>query len=89
MKHEETRLWARVAEVTRPLQPPDTDRRVVLDNVVRAVEDARNAGVDSAEASHVRGLALTALSNGQREALRSAVARIYRTSLFERAKLAG
>jgi hypothetical protein len=89
MKHEETRLWARVAEVTRPLQPPDTDRRVVLDNVVRAVEDARNAGVDSAEASHVRGLALTALSNGQREALRSAVARIYSTSLFERAKLAG
>jgi hypothetical protein len=75
--------------VTRPLQPPDTDRRVVLDNVVRAVEDARNAGVDSAEASHVRGLALTALSNGQREALRSAVARIYSTSLFERAKLAG
>jgi hypothetical protein len=89
MKYEETRLWARVAEVTRPLQPPDTDRRVVLDNVVRAVEDARNAGVDSAEASHVRGLALTALSNGQREALRSAVARIYSTSLFERAKLAG
>jgi hypothetical protein len=87
MKYEETRLWARVAEVTRPLQPPDTDRRVVLDNVVRAVEDARNAGVDSAEASHVRGLALTALSNGQREALRSAVARIYSTSLFERAKL--
>ena len=87
MKHEETRLWARVAEVTRPLQPPDTDRRVVLNHVVRAVEDARDAGVNSAEASHVRGLALTALSNGERGAILSAMARIYSTSLVERAKL--
>lgn len=87
MKHAETRLWARVAEVTRPLQPVDTDRRTVLDHVVRAVEDARNAGVDSAEASHVRGLALTALSNGERATMLSAMARIYSTSLIERAKL--
>jgi len=87
MKLAETRLWARVAEVTRPLQPPDTDRRAVLDHVVRAVEDARTAGVESAEASHVRGLALTALSNGERGAILSAMARIYSTSLVERAKL--
>lgn len=87
MKQEETRLWTRVAEATRPLQPPETDRRVVLDRVVRAVEDAREAGLASAEMSHVRGLALTALSNGQREAILSAMARIYSTSLVERAKL--
>jgi hypothetical protein len=88
MKQEESRLWSRVAEVTRPLQPPETDRRAVLDRVVRAVEDARAAGVTSAEASHVRGLALTALSNGEHSAILSAMARIYSTSLFERAKLA-
>ena len=88
MKQEETRLWTRVAEATRPLQPPENDRRVVLDRVVRAVEDARDAGVNSVEAGHVRGLALTALSNGERAAIISAMARIYSTSLIERAKLA-
>ena len=87
MKHEETRLWTRLAEATRPLQPPETDRRAVLDHVVRAVEDARAAGVVSVEASHVRGLALTALSIGERGAILSAMARIYTTSLVERAKL--
>lgn len=88
MKQAETRLWSRVAEVTRPLQPPETDRRAVLNRVVRAVEDAREAGVNSVEASHVRGLALTALSNGEHGAILSAMARIYSTSLVERAKLA-
>jgi len=88
MKKEETNLWARVAEATRPLQPPENDRRAVLDRVVRAVEDARAAGLASAEMSHVRGLALTALSNGERGAIISAMARIYSTSLIERAKLA-
>jgi len=87
MKKEETRLWTRVAEATRPLQPPETDRRAVLDRVVRAVEDARDAGLASAEMSHVRGLALTALSSGERAAILSAMARIYSTSLVERAKL--
>jgi hypothetical protein len=52
------------------------------------VEDAREAGVNSVEASHVRGLALTALSNGEHGAILSAMARIYSTSLVERAKLA-
>lgn len=88
MKHLESRLWSRVVEATRPLQPPETDRRAVLDRVVRAVEDARAAGVNSVEASHVRGLALTALSNGEHSAILSAMARIYSTSLVERAKLA-
>jgi hypothetical protein len=87
MKQEETRLWTRVAEATRPLQPPESDRRLVLDRVVRAVEDARAAGVASAEMSHVRGLALAALSSGERAAIISAMARIYSTSLIERAKL--
>lgn len=87
MKQAETRLWTAVAEATRPLQPPETDRRIVLDRVVRAVEDARVAGVESAEASHVRGLALTALSSGERGVILSAMARIYTTSLVERAKL--
>ena len=67
MKQEATRLWTRVAEATRPLQPPETDRRLVLDRVVAAVEDARAAGLASAEMSHVRGLALTALSSGERD----------------------
>ena len=88
MKKVETTLWTRVAEATRPLQPPEMDRRQVLDRVVRAVEDARAAGLGSAEMSHVRGLALTALSNGERAAIISAMARIYSTSLIERAKLA-
>jgi hypothetical protein len=87
MKKEESTLWTRVAEATRPLQPPETDRRLVLDRVVRAVEDARAAGLASAEMSHVRGLALTALSSGERAAIISAMARIYSTSLIERAKL--
>ena len=87
MKKVETTLWTRVAEATRPLQPPEMDRRQVLDRVVRAVEDARAAGVATAEMSHVRGLALTALSSGERGAIISAMARIYSTSLIERAKL--
>jgi hypothetical protein len=88
MKIEESNLWTRVAEATRPLQPPENDRRVVLDRVVRAVEEARAAGLASAEMSHVRGLALAALSSGERGAILSAMARIYGTSLVERAKLA-
>jgi hypothetical protein len=87
MKKVETALWTRVAEATRPLQPPETDRRVVLDRVVAAVEDARAAGLATAEMSHVRGLALTALSSGERAVILSAMARIYSTSLIERAKL--
>ena len=87
MKHAETALWTRVAEATRPLQPPENDRRAVLDRVVRAVEDARAAGLATAEMSHVRGLALSALSSGERSAIISAMARIYSTSLVERAKL--
>ena len=87
MKKEETILWTRVAEATRPLQPPETDRRLVLDRVVQAVEDARAAGLASAEMSHVRGLALSAISSGERAAIISAMARIYSTSLIERAKL--
>ena len=87
MKHAETTLWTRVAEATRPLQPPENDRRAVLDRVVRAVEDARAAGLATAEMSHVRGLALTALSSGERAVILSAMARIYSTSLIERAKL--
>ena len=87
MKHAETTLWTRVAEATRPLQPPENDRRAVLDRVVRAVEDARAAGLATAEMSHVRGLALSALSSGERSAIISAMARIYSTSLVERAKL--
>jgi hypothetical protein len=35
----------------------------------------------------VRGLALAALSSGERAAIISAMARIYSTSLIERAKL--
>jgi hypothetical protein len=88
MKIEESNLWTRVAEATRPLQPPESDRRAVLDRVLSAVEEARAAGLASAEMSHVRGLALTALSNGERGAILSAMARIYSTSLVERAKLA-
>jgi hypothetical protein len=87
MKKVATNLWARVADATRPLQPPETDRRAVLNRVVSAVEDARAAGLASDEMSHVRGLALTALSNGERAAIISAMARIYSTSLIERAKL--
>jgi hypothetical protein len=87
MKKAETALWTRVAEATRPLPPPENARRGVLDRVVAAVEDARAAGLASAEMSHVRGLALTALSSGERAVILSAMARIYSTSLIERAKL--
>ncbi|HEX6746025.1 MAG TPA: hypothetical protein VF092_01835 [Longimicrobium sp.] len=78
-------LWTLVAEVTRPLQP-DVDRRDVLGRVIRAIEDARDAGFDSAEMAEVRGLALVALSNGERRKLTSAMAKIYGTALVERAK---
>lgn len=83
-----SRLWTRLAETTRPLQPAGLDRRAALDLVVRAVEVARDAGITSTEMSHVRGLALHALSAGSRDAELSAMARIYSTSILERAKLA-
>ena len=79
-------LWTLVAEVTRPLQPPEIDRRDALGRVVRAIEDARDAGLDSTEMAEVRGLALVALSNGERRKLTSAMAKIYGTALVERAK---
>ncbi|HSU14956.1 hypothetical protein [Longimicrobium sp.] len=79
-------LWSAVADATRPLQPPDTDKRDALGRVVRAIEDARDAGIDSAEMAQVRGLALVALSDGARPKLVSAMARIYGTAIVERAK---
>jgi len=79
-------LWSAVAEATRPLQPPDNDKRDALGRVVRAIEDARDDGIDSAEMAEVRGLALVALSDGDRRKLVSAMARIYSTALVERAK---
>jgi hypothetical protein len=79
-------LWSAVADATRPLQPPDNDKRDALGRVVRAIEDARHAGIDSAEMGEVRGLALVALSDGDRRTLVSAMAKIYGTALVERAK---
>jgi hypothetical protein len=86
---ERTHVWAKVAEATRPLQIAPADRRVTLDQVVRVVDDARVAGLDSAEMSHVRGLALAAISSGERRDMVNAIARIYGTALVERAKAHG
>jgi hypothetical protein len=88
MKTKMNEMWSMVAEATRPLQPPENDRRDALDRVVRAIDSARDAGMDSAEMSQVRGLALVALAEGERQKLTSAMARIYGTALVERAKLA-
>ncbi|HEU4559167.1 MAG TPA: hypothetical protein VFS20_15000 [Longimicrobium sp.] len=82
---ERTHLWTRVAQATRPLQVGN-DRRDTLDEVVRTVDAARQAGLDSAEMSHVRGLALSAISSGERKDMVNAIARIYGTALVERAK---
>lgn len=86
---ERTHVWAKVADATRPLQAAPADRRVTLDEVVRVVDAARNAGHDSAEMSHVRGLALAAISSGERRDMVNAIARIYGTALVERAKAHG
>ena len=83
---ERTHVWVKVAEATRPLQTAPADRRLTLDEVVRVVDDARDAGLDSAEMSHVRGLALAAISSGERRDMVNAIARIYGTALVERAK---
>jgi hypothetical protein len=86
---EQSTLWSMVAEATRPLQPPEHDKRDALGRVVRTIEDARDAGIDSVEMAEVRGLALVALSNGERRKLVAAMARIYGTALVERAKAVG
>jgi len=80
-------LWSAVAEATRPLQPPENDKRQALDRVVTAIDQARDAGLDTAEMAEVRGVALVALSDGQRKVMVSAMAKIYGTALVERAKL--
>ena len=82
---ERTHLWTKVAQTTRPLQVA-ADRRTTLDEVVRTVDAARQTGLDSAEMSHVRGLALAAISSGERRDMVNAIARIYGTALVERAK---
>jgi hypothetical protein len=84
---ERLRLWTRVAEATRPRQLPPEGREGVLGAVVEAVEAARDAGLESAEMSQVRGMALAAMSAGTRPEMVSAIARIYGTALLERAKL--
>ena len=86
---ERTHVWAKVAEATRPLQTAPADRRTTLNEVVLAVDAARNAGLDSVEMSHVRGLALAAISSGERHDMVNAIARIYGTALVERAKAHG
>jgi hypothetical protein len=83
---ERSHLWTKVAQATRPLQVSPSDRRVTLDEVVRTVDAAREAGLESAEMSHVRGLALSAISSGERRDMVNAIARIYGTALVERAK---
>lgn len=87
MRVVDNELWSAVAEATRPLQPPETDKRQALDRVVAAVDRARGAGLDTAEMAEVRGVALVALSDGERKQLVSAMAKIYGTALVERAKL--
>jgi hypothetical protein len=86
---ERTHVWVKVAEATRPLQTAPADRRQTLDQVVRVVDSARQAGLDSTEMSHVRGLALAAISSGERRDMVNAIARIYGTALVERAKAHG
>jgi hypothetical protein len=86
MEMKRNEMWSAVAEATRPLQPPDNDKRDALGRVVRAIEDAREAGIDSREMAEVRGLALVALSEGDRRKLVSAMAKIHGTALVERAK---
>jgi hypothetical protein len=80
-------VWTRVAEATRPLQPPETDKREMLGRVVTAIDSARGAGLDTAEMSEVRGIALVAMSGDDRKKLVAAMAKIYGTALVERAKL--
>jgi hypothetical protein len=86
---ENSRLWTRVAEATRPRQLAPDGRLSALGQVVEAVEAARDAGLESAQMSEVRGLALSALSTGERADTVRALARIYGTALVERAKLEG
>jgi hypothetical protein len=86
---ERSHLWTKVAQATRPLQVAPGDRRVTLDEVVRTVDAAREAGLESVEMSHVRGLALAAISSGERRDMVNAIARIYGTALVERAKAHG
>ena len=83
---ERTHLWTKLADATRPLNAAPSDRRSTLDEVVRTVDAGRVAGLDGHEISHVRGLALTALSSGERGVMVKAIARIYGTALLERAK---
>ncbi|HYH80839.1 MAG TPA: hypothetical protein VEX86_13650 [Longimicrobium sp.] len=83
---ERTHLWTKLADTTRPLTSAPADRRTTLDEVVRTVDAGRAAGLDGHEISHVRGLALTALSSGERGVMVKAIARIYGTALLERAK---
>jgi|GEM_PF-3104135 len=83
---ERTHLWTKLADATRPLNAAPADRRTTLNEVVRTVDAGRDAGLDSTEISNVRGLALTALSSGERGVMVKAIARIYGTALLERAK---
>ena len=83
---ERTHVWVRVADATRPLTAAPTEKRVTLEEVVRTVDAARAAGLDSTEMSHVRGIALAAISSGERREMVNAIARIYGTALVERAK---
>jgi hypothetical protein len=82
----ERRMWARVAEATRPLHADTLDGGRALAAVLQAVEEGRGAGLDSAEMRRVRGLALDALQGGSHAQL-SAVARIHGAALVERARL--
>ena len=82
-------FWHGLADLTRPLQPAFAEADGVLKRVVAAVDHARTGGLHAAELGHVRGTALDALAKGNRSDYLAAIARIYTTSLLERARLNG
>jgi acetolactate synthase regulatory subunit len=75
--------WEEIAALSRPLQPYATDRRAVLERILRVTEEASDVHASSAEMREVAQIAVTALSSSEMKVLTTALARIYTTALIE------
>jgi acetolactate synthase regulatory subunit len=75
--------WEEIAALARPLQPYATDRRAVLERILRITEEAGDVDALSPEMREVAQIAVTALSSVEMKALTTALARIYTTALIE------
>lgn len=83
----EAQAWEEMAALSRPMQPYDTDRRALLERILRITEEADAVHAESPAMREVAQIAVTGLASQEMKALTGTLARVYSIALLELARV--